>query len=263
MNSRGRPAPLPLPSRQVFTVTEITRGIRNALQNAFETVLVQGEVANYKGVHPPSGNHYFSLKDSASQIDVVIFSDRITKTIRDILQNGIALQIEGDLTVFEKQGRYQLRAFRIEPVGYGALQARFDALKKKLEQEGLFAVQRKRPLPVYPTRIGIVTSTTGAALTDMVRILQGHAPYAKITVADTRVQGEGAARDIQNAMQSMMFEPNSSLTWEKVRSAVTNYLHGLWKQGALLGSTEKEAYFVKIGEGVAGWVAVVGGCAVR
>jgi exodeoxyribonuclease VII large subunit len=205
MSSRGRVAPLPPPghSGRAFTVTELTRSIRSALEGTFGTVVVQGEVANYKGVHQSSGNHYFSLKDATSQIDVVLFYDRITPAVREILSNGIALQIEGDLTVFEKQGKYQLRALRVEPVGYGALQARFEALKRKLELEGLFSPDRKRPLPRYPTRIGLVTSRSGAAVEDMIRILQARAPYAQLVLADTRVQGDGASRDIAAALDRM------------------------------------------------------------
>jgi exodeoxyribonuclease VII large subunit len=204
MSMRGRPAPLPLPgSRRVFTVSEITRGIRNALEEGFGIVLVQGEVANYKGVHQPSGNHYFCLKDATSQIDVVLFSDRITRAVRDVLQNGIALQIEGGITVFEKTGRYQLRALRVEPVGYGALQARFEALKRKLELEGLFSPDRKRALPRYPTRIGLVTSASGAVIQDMLRVLKARAPYAQVVLADTRVQGEDASREIAATLDRM------------------------------------------------------------
>jgi exodeoxyribonuclease VII large subunit len=207
MSSRGRPAPLPLPrsgsaSGHIFTVTEITRGIRNALEDAFGPVTVQGEVAGYKGTFS-SGHTYFSLKDAAAQIDVVLYADRATPAMVASLQNGLSFQVYGELTVYEKSGRYQIRALRVEPIGYGALQARFDALKRKLELEGLFATNRKRPLPLYPTRIGIVTSESGAALHDIVRVLGIRAPYVQIVLADTRVQGEGAARDIATAIARM------------------------------------------------------------
>jgi len=207
MNSRGRPAPLPLPrsgmsADHIFTVSEITRGIRNALEDAFGPITVQGEVAGYKGTFS-SGHTYFSLKDAGAQIDVVLYADRATPAMLASLQNGLSFQVFGELTVYEKSGRYQIRALRVEPLGYGALQARFDALKKKLELEGLFATDRKRRLPLYPTRIGIVTSESGAALHDMVRILRARAPYARIVFADTRVQGDGAARDIARAIARM------------------------------------------------------------
>ena len=207
MSQRGRPAPLPLPrsgmaADHIFTVSEITRGIRNALEDAFGPVTVQGEVAGYKGTSS-SGHTYFSLKDATAQIDVVLYADRATPAMLAALQNGLAFQVYGELTVYEKSGRYQIRALRVEPIGYGALQARFDALRKKLELEGLFATGRKRRLPLYPTRIGIVTSEDGAALHDMVRVLRARAPYARIVFADTRVQGDGAARDIARAIARM------------------------------------------------------------
>jgi exodeoxyribonuclease VII large subunit len=212
MNSRGRPAPLPLPrsgsvSSHIFTVSEITRGIRNALEDAFGPVTVQGEVTGYKGAFS-SGHTYFSLKDASAQIDVVLYADRATPAMLASLQNGLSFQVYGELTVYEKSGRYQIRALRVEPIGYGALQARFDALRKKLELEGLFATDRKRPLPRYPTRIGIVTSESGAALHDIVRVLLIRAPYVQIVLADTRVQGDGAARDIAAAIARMNAKAN-------------------------------------------------------
>jgi len=208
VSSRGRPAPLPLPQRgspadRIFSVSELTRGIRAALENAFEPFTVQGEVTGYKGPNPSSGHAYFSLKDANAQIDVVLYADRSTPAMRAGLQNGISVQIYGDITVYEKSGRYQIRAIRVEPVGYGALQAKYDALKRKLELEGLFSPDRKRSLPAYPTRIGIVTSWQGAALKDMVRILRTSAPYVQLVVADVRVQGEGAARDIAYGIKRM------------------------------------------------------------
>ena len=153
MNSRGRPAPLPLPrsgraADHIFSVSEITRGIRSALEDAFGPITVQGEVAGYKGTFS-SGHTYFSLKDAGAQIDVVLYADRATPAMLASLQNGLAFQVYGELTVYEKSGRYQIRALRVEPMGYGALQARFDALRKKLELEGLFATERKRRLPLY------------------------------------------------------------------------------------------------------------------
>ena len=203
MSQRGRVLPLTVPGGQsrVYTVSQLTNDIRNALEDRIGVVLVQGEVTSVK--HASSGHTYFSLKDSLSQILVVLYSDRSTPAIRNSIQEGIALQVEGDVTVYAKRGEYQIRALRVEPVGYGALQAKFEALKRKLEAEGLFAPERKRDLPRYPTRIGIITSESGAALRDMIRILRSRAPYVSITVADARVQGEGAAQDIAQALARM------------------------------------------------------------
>ncbi len=203
MSQRGRVLPLPVPGgqRRVYTVSQLTNDIRNALEDRFGIVIVQGEVTSLH--HHSSGHTYFGLKDAQSLVSVVLYSDRGTPAMRDSIQEGIAVQVEGDVTVFPKRGEYQIRALRIEPVGYGALQAQFEALKRKLEAEGLFAPERKRELPRYPTQIGIVTSESGAALRDMIRILRSRAPYASITVADVRVQGEGAAPDIASALARM------------------------------------------------------------
>lgn len=209
MSSRGRPAPLPLPGNTegILTVTQLTRAIKGTLESAFDVMLVQGELTNYRGAHVPSGHYYFGLKDASSHIEVVLYRDyareyRQAEALQGF-QNGIALQIEGDVTVFEKQGKYQLRALRAFPVGYGALQAKFDALRRTLQAEGLFAPERKRPLPRYPTRIGIVTSDSGAAIRDMQRILRERAPYARLVYGSTRVQGEAAAREIAAALDRM------------------------------------------------------------
>lgn len=203
MSQRGRVLPLPAPGHpdRVYTVSELTQGIKNTLEERFGIVLVQGEITSLK--HASSGHTYFNLKDEQAEISVVLFAGQTTPAIRDSLQNGLALQVEGEVTVYAKRGAYQIRALRVEPVGYGALQAQFEALKRKLDLEGLFAPDRKRELPRYPTRIGIVTSESGAALRDMVRILRSRAPYASITLADTRVQGEGAAQEIARALARM------------------------------------------------------------
>jgi exodeoxyribonuclease VII large subunit len=203
MSQRGRVLPLPSSGHagRVLTVSELTQGIKNTLEERFGVVIVQGEVSNLS--RPSSGHTYFSLKDEFAQIQIALFARHMTPALREVLRDGLAVQIEGDLSVYPKKGEYQIVASRVEPVGYGALQAQFEALKRKLMAEGLFAPDRKRPLPRYPTRIGIVTSETSAAIRDMLRILQSRAPYASIIVADTRVQGEGAAREIASAIARM------------------------------------------------------------
>jgi exodeoxyribonuclease VII large subunit len=203
MSQRGRVVPMTYPGRpeRVYTVSELTHGIKVALEESIGIVMVQGEIAAL--TRHGSGHTYFSLKDENAQIRIVLFSRHLTPGIREILQEGMAVRVEGEVTVYAKRGEYQIIASRVEAVGYGALQARFEALKKKLQLEGLFLDERKRPLPRYPTRIGIVTSATGAALHDVVRVLRSRAPYASITLADTRVQGEGADLEIAAAIQRM------------------------------------------------------------
>ncbi len=185
---------------RIWTVSEITQAIKSALEVEFGLVLVQGEISGYK-IHT-SGHHYFELKDREATINVALFKGPAAR-LRGPLENGMAVQVEGQLTAYTARSQYQIIATRVEPVGYGALQAQFEALKRKLQAEGLFAEERKRPLPRYPTRIGIVTSASGAVLRDMVRVLRARGPYLSITLADTRVQGEGAADEIAAALGRM------------------------------------------------------------
>src|SRR5213595_4297523 len=153
---------------KVFTVSELTRSIRGTLETKFGAVWVQGEISNYK-LHP-SGHQYFTLKDQRAQISCVIWRDTMASP-RQPLVDGAQVQIYGTVTVFESQGKYQLRVEILQMRGVGMLQAKFEALKRKLEAEGLFAPERKRRLPKFPRRIGIVTSPTGAAIRDMLNVL--------------------------------------------------------------------------------------------
>src|SRR4026209_1176853 len=146
---------------KVFTVSELTRSIRSALGTKFRAVWVQGEISNYK-LHP-SGHQYFTLKDQRSQISCVIWRDTIAPP-RQPLVDGSQVRVYGTVTVFEARGQYQLNVQILQPRGVGVLQAKFEALKRKLEVEGLFAAERKRPLPKFPRRIGIIASPSGAAI---------------------------------------------------------------------------------------------------
>jgi exodeoxyribonuclease VII large subunit len=184
----------------VWTVSEIAQAVKSTLELEFGTVLVQGEISGYK-VHT-SGHHYFELKDRDATINVAFFKGAASR-LRGPLESGMAVQVEGELTAYAARSQYQIIATRVEPVGYGALQAQFEALKRRLQAEGLFAPERKRLLPRYPMRVGIVTSASGAALRDMLRMLRARAPYLSITLADAKVQGEGAAEDIGAALKRM------------------------------------------------------------
>src|SRR6266487_1827668 len=145
---------------KVLTVSELTRSIRGTLETKFGAVWVQGEISNYK-LHP-SGHQYFTLKDQRAQISCVIWRDTIPP-LRQPLADGAQVQVYGTVTVFEARGQYQLNVQILQPRGMGLLHAKFEALKRKLEAEGLFAAERKRPLPKFPRRIGIITSPRGAA----------------------------------------------------------------------------------------------------
>ncbi|HEU5248034.1 MAG TPA: exodeoxyribonuclease VII large subunit [Candidatus Udaeobacter sp.] len=185
---------------KVFTVGELTRQIRGALETKFPAVWVQGEISNYK-LHP-SGHQYFTLKDQRAQIACVIWRDTIAPP-RQPLVDGTQVQVYGTVTVFEARGQYQLNVHILQPRGVGLLQAKFEALKRKLEAEGLFAPERKRPLPKSPRRIGIVTSPTGAAIRDMLNVLRRRAPWLQILINPVRVQGTGAAQEIAVAIREL------------------------------------------------------------
>jgi exodeoxyribonuclease VII large subunit len=191
---------------KVLTVTELTRSIRSALETKFRAVWVQGEISNYK-LHP-SGHQYFTLKDQRTQISCVIWRDTIAPP-RQPLVDGSQVQVYGTVTVFEARGQYQLNVQILQPRGVGLLQAKFEALKRKLEAEGLFAAERKRPLPKFPRRIGIVTSPTGAAIRDMVNVLRRRAPWLQILISPVRVQGTGAAQEIAVAIRELAL-PNEA-----------------------------------------------------
>ena len=163
---------------KVLTVSELTRSIRGTLETKFGAVWVQGEMSNYK-LHP-SGHQYFTLKDQRAQISCVIWRDTMQPPPDNQLADGAQVQVFGTVTVFEARGQYQLNVQIIQPRGVGLLQAKFEALKRKLEAEGLFAPERKRPLPKFPRRIGIVTSPSGAAVRDILE----RAPSSRAVVAD-------------------------------------------------------------------------------
>src|SRR5438876_1840768 len=187
-------------STKVFSVSELTRNIRNTLEAKFSAVWVQGEISNYK-LHP-SGHQYFTLKDQRAQISCVIWRDTIVPP-RQALVDGTQVQVYGTVTVYETRGQYQLNVQILQPRGIGLLQAKFETLKRKLDAEGLFAPERKRPLPKFPRRIGIVTSPTGAAIRDMLNVLHRRAPWLQILISPVRVQGTGAAQEIAVAIREI------------------------------------------------------------
>jgi exodeoxyribonuclease VII large subunit len=189
---------------KVFTVSELTRSIRGTLETRFAAVWVQGEISNYK-LHP-SGHQYFTLKDQRAQISCVIWRDTMVRQ-RQSPADGAQVQVYGSVTVFEARGQYQLNVQILQPRGVGLLQAKFEALKRKLEAEGLFSQERKRALPKCPRRIGIVTSLSGAAIRDVLNVLRRRAPWLEILINPVRVQGIGAAQEIAVAIRDFT-KPN-------------------------------------------------------
>jgi exodeoxyribonuclease VII large subunit len=193
---------------KVLTVSELTRSIRGTLETKFAAVWVHGEVSNYK--FHPNGHQYFTLKDARAQIACVIWRDTMaTGSHRPPLQDGARVQVLGKVSVFEARGQYQLSVQIVQPFGQGVLQAKFEALKRKLEAEGLFDPARKRSLPRFPKRIGIVTSPSGAAIRDILNILQRRAPWLSILINPVRVQGSGAAQEIAVAIRELS-SPNEN-----------------------------------------------------
>ena len=195
---------------KVLTVAELTRAIRATLETKFGAVWVQGEVSNYK-LHP-SGHQYFTLKDQRAAIACVIFRNTLPPGAPAIA-DGAQVQVYGNVSVFEARGQYQLSVQILQTRGAGLLQARFEALKRKLEAEGLFAPARKRVLPRFPKRIGIVTSPSGAAIRDMLNVLRRRAPNVRVLISPVRVQGSGAAAEIATALNELA-APNP--LWESI-----------------------------------------------
>ncbi len=185
---------------KVLSVSELTRSIRGTLETKFGAVWVQGEVSNYK-LHP-NGHQYFTLKDARAQIACVIWRDSMSP-LRQPLADGARIQIFGTVSVFEARGQYQIAVQIVQAFGRGELQEKFEALKRKLEAEGLFDPARKRGLPKFPRRIGIVTSPSGAAIRDILNVLRRRAPWLSILISPVRVQGTGAAQEIAVAIREL------------------------------------------------------------
>jgi exodeoxyribonuclease VII large subunit len=184
--------------RHFYSVSEITREIQQLLELNIPTIWVQGELSGF--VHHSSGHLYFTLKDKEAQIACVMWKSRAL-ALTFTPQNGIKVNVYGAVRVYEKRGTYQLDILKMLPAGIGELQLLYEALKEKLYNEGLFDVSRKKPLPAFPERIGIVTSPTGAAIRDIVTVLNRRFPAAVKILRPTLVQGEGAAEDIARAIQ--------------------------------------------------------------
>src|SRR5450432_3508212 len=184
--------------RRVLSVSEWTQHIRALLEKQIGQIWVSGEVTNRR-THS-SGHIYFTLKDAGAQMNCVLFS-REKVLQRELLADGQKVLLQGDVTVYEARGQYQLIVRAVELQGVGALQIAFEKLKQKLAAEGLFAPERKRPLPKYPQRIGLVTSPTGAAIRDVLHVVQRRNPGLEIILAPYRVQGQGAAEEVAEAIR--------------------------------------------------------------
>lgn len=183
---------------RIYSVSELNESIKEVLESEFFTLHVQGEISNYK--RHTSGHWYFTLKDADSQLRAVFFR-QWNRLLRFEPENGLEVRVRGRLSVYEPRGEYQIVVETVEPVGVGTLQLAFQQQVKRLSLEGLFDETRKRPLPPFPRCIGIVTSPVGAALRDMLQILQRRNPSINVLIAPVRVQGNGAAGEIADAIR--------------------------------------------------------------
>lgn len=182
---------------RVFSVSEITRAVRVCLENEVGEVWVQGEICNHR--KQSSGHQYFGLKDGRALLGCVLFQKNSLRMLP--LADGMLVQVRGDVTVYEARGQYQLVVNLVQAAGVGLLQAKFDALKRKLEAEGLFAAERKKPLPKFPRVVGIVTSPSGAAIHDMLNVIKRRASWVHVVLNPVRVQGSGAAKEMAAAVR--------------------------------------------------------------
>jgi exodeoxyribonuclease VII large subunit len=188
------------PKRRIFTVSELTSAIRGVLESAFVDVWVEGEISNCRVWN--TGHVYFTLKDEGSQIKAVMFRSAV-RYLRFTPEDGLRVIARGKLGVYEPKGEYQIVCEHLQPHGLGALQLAFDQLKARLEAEGLFDHAKKRPLPFWPRKIGIVTSLDGAAIRDIIHVLGRRHPTAHLVIRPARVQGEGAASDVARAIRAI------------------------------------------------------------
>ncbi len=185
---------------KIYKVSELNRIVNILLEDRFPEIWVEGEVSNCK-IHT-SGHLYFTLKDELAQIDAIMYSSYVN-LLRFNIENGMHIIVKGRISLFIKGGRYQIVAYYIEPKGKGALQVAFEQLKKKLQKEGLFDEKYKKPIPLLPQRIGVVTSPTGAAIRDILTVIKRRFANVRILVYPVRVQGEGACDEIASGIDTL------------------------------------------------------------
>lgn len=185
---------------KIYSVAEITREIKSLLESSFPRLWIEGELSNFK--RHSSGHIYFTLKDENSQISCAMWRFR-TGTLNFEPQSGMRVRVEGDVQVYERGGNYQLIVQQMQPAGIGALQQAFEALKRKLHEEGLFEQHHKKPLPKYPEKIAVVTSPTGAAIRDIINVLKRRFPRIDIFLYPVSVQGSVAAEQIAAAIDDI------------------------------------------------------------
>ncbi len=186
------------PQRRIYSVGELNQAIREVIEPRFLDVWVSGEISNLRAAG--SGHCYFTLKDNQAQIRAVCFRNQV-RYLKFKPEDGLSVVVRGRLSVYEARGEYQIQVEYLEPAGLGALQFAFDQLKAKLASEGLFEPSRKKPLPMLPRRVGIITSPTGAVIRDILLVLRRRFPNMNVLLYPVRVQGEGAAGEIARGIE--------------------------------------------------------------
>src|ERR1051325_4207024 len=184
--------------RRPLTVSELTESVRKTIESRFNAVWVEGEISNFKA--HSSGHWYFTIKDESAQLRAQCFRSANSR-IRFRPKDGLHVRARGRLTVYEARGEYELIVEALDPVGAGALQVAFEQLRDRLRSEGLFANELKRPLPVFPGRVGVVTSRTGAAIRDILNVIARRTRTVHVLFSPARVQGDGAGSDIARAIK--------------------------------------------------------------
>ncbi|MCK4533376.1 exodeoxyribonuclease VII large subunit, partial [bacterium] len=193
-------------NRKIYTVTQTNQIVKNLLEDSFPEILVEGEISNFK-LHS-SGHMYFSLKDETAQISAIIYRG-MTFALKFVPEDGMKVIVRGKLTCFTKRGQYQIIISLMEPQGKGALQLAFEQLKEKLKKEGLFDAGKKQKVPFLPQRIGVVTSPTGAAVRDILSVIERRFANVEILIYPVHVQGDNAAGEISGAIDNL----NSSFAY--------------------------------------------------
>lgn len=197
MNHRDRSPAAPA-ERAILSVSELNRRARQLLETHLPLIWVEGELSNLSC--PASGHWYFTLKDEHAQVRAAMFRNR-NQLIRRRPEPGEQVLVRGRISLYEQRGDYQLIAEHLEPAGHGLLQRRFEEIRARLDAEGLFAVERKRPLPAIPHCLGVITSPTGAAIHDILRVLRRRFPALPVYLYPTQVQGRTAAGELVAAIE--------------------------------------------------------------
>ena len=191
---------MPIDQAEILSVSQLTRRVKSLLETEISHIWVEGEISNFRV--SPAGHAYFTLKDKHSQLDAVMFRGKLMQ-LRFGPESGLEVLVHGLVTVYEKRGNYQIICEDMQPKGMGALQLAFEKLKKKLQDEGLFDEAHKKPLPLLPRRIGIVTSPTGAAIRDILNVIGRRFANVHVILCPARVQGDEAAEEIVEGIRAL------------------------------------------------------------